>query len=318
MYGVWTIVKDPNEVSKYSGSLYATTFGFSRVVDYALSRFRRIAVTTLHCHTRAIKRLLQPRGSDGDVLIIGLYCNNAPSMWAARYAQRYFNIQVGDVEWVKFREYGWPGYTTIKTKRGVLRIPYLTFWGSGFGQYFYGLGCYLCSGQTNPLADVSLADPWTLLHEPIKRLGGATLVVVRTRRGLEVFEDAVKAGCIEAIEVHPVYAVQDATLLKLSRRVLERRFNEFNEYVLPPSFTTIAYEMLYRVGHFLASREGLWSLLRLYHRVARPLVLKVASVLDHRLQTRWAKVYAYIKLLQKARVPREIYSFARLELNKSS
>jgi len=28
MYGVWTIIRDPNEVNKYSGSLYATTFGF--------------------------------------------------------------------------------------------------------------------------------------------------------------------------------------------------------------------------------------------------------------------------------------------------
>jgi len=121
---------------------------------------------------------------------------------------------------------------------------------------------------------------------------------------LKVFEGAVKAGYIDAIEVDPVYAVQDATLLKLSRRVLRRRFNE---YVLPPSFTTIAHELLYYVGHFLASREGLWFLLRLYHRVVRPLVLKVASALDYRLQTTWAKVNTYIKLLQKAEVPRRIY-----------
>jgi len=204
---------------------------------------------------------------------------------------------------------------TIKTRRGVIRVLYRTFWGSGFGQYFYGMGCYLCSGQANPLADVPLADPWTLPHEPIKRLGGATLVVVRTRRGLGVLEGAVKAGYIEAIEVDPVYAVQDATLLKSSRRVLGGRFNG---YVLPPSFTTIAYEALYHVGRFLASREGLWPLLRLYHRVARPLALRVASVLDHRLRTTWAKVSTYVKLLQRARVPREVYSLAGLEVDEGS
>jgi len=177
------------------------------------------------------------------------------------------------------------------------------------------MGCYLCSGQANPLADISLADPWTLPHEPIKRLGGATLVVVRTRRGLEVFEGAVKAGYIEAVEVDPVYAVQDATLLKSSKRVLGGRFNV---YVLLPGLTTIAYEVLYHVGRFLASREGLWPLLRLYHRVVRPLALRVASVLDYRLRTTWAKVDTYVKLLQRARVPREVYSLAGLDVNEGS
>jgi len=143
-------------------------------------------------------------------------------MWATRYALKYFNIRAEDVERVKFRGRGWPGYTTIETKSGTIQIPYPAFWDSGFGQYFYGLSCYLCSDQTNSLADISLADPWTLPHEPVKRLGGATLVVIRTKRGLEIFEGAVRAGYVEAVEVDPVYAVQDATLLKLSKRVLKR------------------------------------------------------------------------------------------------
>ena len=63
------------------------------------------------------------------------------------------------------------------------------------------------------------------------------------------------------------------------------------------SLTTIAHEMLYHGGRFLASREGLWPLLRLYHRVARPLALKVASILDYRLQTTWVEVNTYIKAL---------------------
>lgn len=92
------------------------------------------------------------------------------------------------------------------------------------------MGCYLCSDQANTLADISLANPWTLPRESIKRLGGATLVVVRTKRGLEVFEGVVRTGYARAVEVDPVYAVQGATLLKLSKRVLKRHANG---YVLP-------------------------------------------------------------------------------------
>ena len=58
-------------------------------------------------------------------------------------------------------------------------------------------------------------------------------------------------------------------------------------YVLPPGFTTIAHELAYHVGHFLASREPLWPLLRAYHRVVAPLAFKAAYLLDHRLKTRW-------------------------------
>ena len=117
-----------------------------------------------------------------------------------------------------------------KTRKGYVRIPFQLFWDSVTDQYFYSLVCYLCSDQANALADVSLADPWTLPHEPIKRLGGTTLAVIRTRRGLEVFEGAVRAGYVEAVEVDPVYVVQYATVLKLSKRILKRRSNR---YMLP-------------------------------------------------------------------------------------
>jgi len=315
-YGLWSIVKDPEDIPKYSGSIYAPTYGFSKVLSYALPKYSHIAVVALPCYVKAIRRLLEHREKNKvDALIIGLYCLNTPSTWATKYALKYFKIDIKDVVSVKFRGRGWPGYTTVMLRNRIIYIPSSTFYGSGLGQYFHSLGCYLCSDHTNSLADVSLADPWTLPHEPIKRLGGATLVVVRTRRGLEVFEGAVKAGYIGAIEVDPVYAVQDTTLLKLSRRVLRRRSNE---YALPPSFTTIVYEMLYRAGRFLASREGLWPLLRLYHRVVRPPALKAASALDYKLQTTWAKVNTNIKLLQRARVPRKIYSLAGLEVNEGS
>jgi len=229
-YGVWTLVRDPVKVCNYSGSLYANTFGFSEVFNHALERFKRIAVTALPCHVKALKKVCEARNRCNDVFVIGLYCNNMPSVWATRYILKFFNIRVEDVEWVKFRGCGWPGYVLVKTRGGHVYIPSPLFWSSGFGQYFYGLGCYLCSDQANTLADISLADPWTLPHEPIKRLGGATLVVVRTRRGLEVFEGVVRAGYIEAVEVEPIYAVQDTTLLKLSKRVLKRCGDG---YVLP-------------------------------------------------------------------------------------
>jgi len=310
VYGIWTIIRSPEDLSKYSGSLYAPVYGSSKILDYALTRFKRIAITAVPCYARAIRRVLESRGRSGDIFIVGLYCNNVPSMWATRYALKYFNINVEDVGRVRFRGCGWPGYTVVETRRGTIRVPFPVLRDSGFGQYFYNVGCYLCADQANASADLSLADPWTLPHEPIERLGGATLVVVRSEGGLNVFRGAVEAGYLYAIEVDPVYAIQDATLLKLSKRAL-RKGVDTDKYVLPPGFTTIAYELTYLVGHLLASRERLWPLLRVYHKKLRSLILKTASTLDYKLQTTWGRINTLIKNAQKTGLPSGFLNLAK-------
>jgi coenzyme F420 hydrogenase subunit beta len=307
VYGMWIIIRNPEDLGKYSGSLYGPVYSPSKILDYALTRFKHVAITAVPCHARAIRRILESRGRSGDVFIVGLYCNNTPSVWATRYALKYFNINVEDVERVRFRGCGWPGYTIVEAKRKIIRIPFPVFWDSGFGQYFYGVGCYLCTDQANVSADLSLADPWTLPHELIKRLGGATLVVVRNEKGLYVLGKAAKAGYLSAIEIDPVYAIQDATLLRLSRKALKKGVDG-DRYVLPLGFTTIAHELTYFIGRFLASREGLWPLLRMYHKTIRSLTLKIASMLDYRLQTTWSRINTLVKNTQKIRLPSKYHS----------
>jgi len=305
-YGVWTILKDLNEINTYSGSLYAPVYGLSKVLNYALSKFRRIAITAIPCHAKAIRRILKLRGRSEDVFIIGLYCNNTPDMWATRYALKYFGIRAEDVEWIKFRGQGWPGYTVIKKKNKTIRIPFLGFWDSGFGQYFYGLGCYSCADQTNVSADISLADPWTLPHEHIKRLGGATLVITRSLKGQKVLESAMNAGYIEAVEVDPVYAIQHTTLLRVSKRVLKK--SRKTEYRLPPGFTTIAHEVLYRVGSFLARKESLWPLLKVYHKVVAPSFSLLSFFLDCKLiKTRWGRIHENMIRIQRLKVSKNAF-----------
>ena len=129
--------------------------------------------------------------------------------------------------------------------------------------------CYLCANQTNTSADLSLADAWSLPHEPIKRLGGVTLVVVRSRKSLKVFESAIRAGYIKAVEIDPVYAILSTT--RLTKKVLVR---SNQGYLLPPSFYSISQELIYHVDSLLASRERLWVLLRLFDKtLARIIIL---------------------------------------------
>jgi coenzyme F420 hydrogenase subunit beta len=233
VYGVWTIVKDPDDLSKFSGSIYAPTYGFAHILRYAMKKFKRIAITAVPCYAKAARSLANSLRYAGDLFIVGPYCNNTPSTHAVRYLGKVFRFDPATVESIKFRGNGWPGYMeiTLKNTRNKIFIPHSKVWDSGFGQYFYGLGCYVCTDPTGTFTDVSLADPWTLSYELIKSLGGATLVIVITPRGLDVFKGAVENGYIKAIAINPIYAIQLMTIFKLTKRVLLR---SNQNYLLPP------------------------------------------------------------------------------------
>jgi len=299
VYGVWTIVKDPDDLSKFSGSIYAPTYGFAHILRYAMKKFRRIAITAVPCYAKAARSLANSLGYAGDLFIVGLYCNNTPSTYAVRYLGKVFRFDPAMVEAIRFRGNGWPGYMELRLKnaRNKVFIPFSKYWDSGFGQYFYGLGCYVCTDQTGIFTDVSLADPWTFSYEFTKSLGGATLVIVRTPRGLDVFKGAMESGYIKAIAINPIYVIQPATIFKLTKRVLLR---SNQNYLLPPSFSSVMHELIYHLGSFLASREKLWGLLKLFHGAPKNILMFVASVLDFKLGTEWSHIVKSIWLLQRA------------------
>jgi coenzyme F420-reducing hydrogenase beta subunit len=303
VYGVYTIIKEPSELPKYSGSLYAPTFGLIKILNYALNKFRHVAVTAIPCQAGVIRSLIKRQKLEEKVLVIGFYCSNTPGINATRYVIKRFDINPDDLESIKYRGCGWPGYTCLKTRIQDIKIPFVSFWHSGFGQYFYfyGLGCYLCTDHTSMFADLSLADPWTLPHEPIKKLGGATLVVARSKKGLKIFEDAIKAGYIKAIEVDPIYSINDSLLFRLAVRALYRHKHAKLPPSLPPSFATIASELTYYFGRFLASNERLWIILRPYNKFIPIIIYTIASFLDSKFRTTWMRIYTDRKFLQEKR-----------------
>ncbi|MCC6004050.1 MAG: Coenzyme F420 hydrogenase/dehydrogenase, beta subunit C-terminal domain [Thermofilum sp.] len=300
VYGVWTVVRQGEELERFSGSLYAPTFGFAKVFDLALRRFGRIAVTAVPCYVEAARRLARLRGREHAVFILGPYCNNTPNVYAVRYALKRFHISAYEVVSISFRGYGWPGFTSIWTSGGVVRISFPIFWDSGFGHYFYGRSCFVCTNPTNVGADLSLADPWTLPareREPFMKLGGATLVVVRSEKGLNLLREASEAGYLVLREVDPIFALPDSVLIKSTARVFADVKNGIS---LSPGVFTILREAAYVFGRALALREGAWPLLSFYHRGVGWL-LSLALLVDEGLGTRWGRVRRGIRRLQSAK-----------------
>jgi len=72
------------------------------------------------------------------------------------------------------------------------------------------------------------------------------------------------------------------------------------------------HELVYHLGSFLASREKLWGLLKLFHGVPRNILMFVASVLDFKLGTEWSHIVKSIELLQRSHSENVSYTIKKL------
>ncbi|MEM4482260.1 MAG: Coenzyme F420 hydrogenase/dehydrogenase, beta subunit C-terminal domain [Desulfurococcaceae archaeon] len=290
VFGRYEVVYDPKELVNYTGSIYAPV-DITKALKEALKKGLRIALVGLPCQIRGLCKSFQhlPHLKDNIKLVLGLYCYNTPSSKAAGYAVKtLLKVNPEKVSRLIFRGHGWPGYAVIATDDGrTLKVPSQILYGSGLGQYFYGESCLVCPDHTAELADISLADPWTYK----RGIGtGKTLVVIRTKLGLETLVRAVELGYLRFEEIPELYAVQYTTLLKKTIKAITKRGFR---YVIPPSITTVLHEVDYLLGSSLARDERLWPLLRLYtkarHYLFRPLV-----TLDYFLKLGFSRVLAKV------------------------
>lgn len=292
--GRYEIVYDSKKLAELAGSIYAPV-DIGDALKEVFSGNLSVALVGLPCLVKGLSRTSQYLRALREKIkvFLGLYCINVPGYGAFEYAAKTaLRINPEEVSQVAFRGCGWPGYTTITLKTGkTIRVPFQVFWSTGFGQYFYGKACFLCGDQTAESADVSFADPWTYQ----RGVGpGKTLVVVRSKVGLDVVEGAVKSGHLvfEELPSH-LYAVQYATLLKKTIRATARESAGQRQHVIPPSITTVLHELDYLVGSYLARKEKLWPLLRTYSRV-NSYLFKPLVVLDHLLKPGFTRVLTKI------------------------
>lgn len=121
---------------------------------------------------------------------------------------------VSDVRLLKslrYRGNGWPGlwtalYRDKNEKDCRSELSYDESW--GFLQKYRQWRCYICPDHTGEFADIAVGDPWYRSIEPGEP--GKSLIVARTKQGLDVIKNAANAGYI-------VLETEDANLLPRSQ-----------------------------------------------------------------------------------------------------
>lgn len=271
-----TIATCEEEVIQATGSKY-TPVSMHEVLYQILHNKdnRKFAFVGLPCHLEGLSKAKKnfPNIDNSIIIKIGLYCNNTPSINATKYILKQNNIDPQKVSSITYRGKGWPGVMNIQLNEGKqLNLPMLKYWESGFGQYFCRKRCVLCVDQTAELADISLADPWSLAESGSINHDdrfGISLVLVRTSTGQNMLNKAFDAGFISLRKVNPETTVQFATFLKKSNKssgsvkfLLGVKSMPRQNYSLPLSLTVTRWLFRYRVNSFLAKNKNTWPLLR--------------------------------------------------------
>lgn len=182
-----TLVSDPSELASAQKSKYCPV-----ALDALLKEIaqRKYGIS----HAQEIVPSLE-----GLIIRIGLFCDRTLSFLAAESLvdrSRMPRDAVQDIIYKDKTYGGWPGDVNIRGQDGQsIRLSNIERLRRK--DVFTPVRCRLCFDRLNVLADLAIGDPWGISEEP----DGASVILARSNRGLELFRDAVSAGAIRASEL---------------------------------------------------------------------------------------------------------------------
>lgn len=129
-------------------------------------------------------------------LAIAIFCAGTPSTRGTLEMLETMGIAPEDVEELRYRGNGWPGKAAVRSRKNPEKPVELTYpesWG-GILQKRRPLRCHLCPDGCGEFADLSCADPWYREIPPDEP--GRSMVLVRTQRGREILQGALREGYV--------------------------------------------------------------------------------------------------------------------------
>jgi len=171
--------------SKFFPSAVAKAFG-SAVTGYGKTK---IAFVGVPCHTRALRKIEAWQHKIGPSLkiAIGLFCFGTFSRSTLLdYLEKEYDIKPSEIKQMHLSN-----QFVIHTAKGIVRIPY-----DKVSEHLLP-SCGVCTDFTSELADISVGGAYPL--------EGWSTVILRTKPGEDVFNEAVEKGVlsIKPIESEP-------------------------------------------------------------------------------------------------------------------
>jgi len=189
------------------------SFDAAAVLDGAGSRYGPVAVLTDFCEIleRAEPFALIAKPCDVTAVrnlgridarvdcymryALTLVCGGASDLRKSEEVLQHFRIHESELALFRYRGHGNPGLTRIETKDGrAFELTYQQLW-EDESKWMIQPRCRICPDAIGLEADIAASDVWPG-GSPAGEDAGFNGIIVRTARGLELYEAAVAAGAL--------------------------------------------------------------------------------------------------------------------------
>jgi coenzyme F420 hydrogenase subunit beta len=151
----------------------------------------------LPCHIQGLYRArkVKPLKEIKSLLTIGLLCGGMSGQEATEWILKRYGIDRDKVKAITcYRGRGFPGKMVVEINGNQeIEIPYLDYYDEYF-ESWRPWRCLLCLDRSSQLADISLGDAW--LPEVMSEPAGTSIIIARTKEGMNLIENAIKDGVI--------------------------------------------------------------------------------------------------------------------------
>lgn len=199
MRSIRQISFDRAQVLEAAGSRYGPV---APLVDFCelLELGRPFALIGKPCDVTAVRNLarIDPRVEKYLRYTLSLVCGGASELGKSQEVLDAFGIQEDQVTLFRYRGMGNPGPTRIETKDDrAIEIGYNDMWADE-GTWRIQSRCKICPDAIGEAADIVASDVWPG-GGPQGEDDGFNGIIVRTRRGVELFDSAVASGALTIV-----------------------------------------------------------------------------------------------------------------------
>ncbi|TPI15832.1 coenzyme F420 hydrogenase [Mesorhizobium sp. B4-1-3] len=188
---------DAASVLEGAGSRYgpaATLVDFNDILD----RGEPFALIAKPCDITAVRNLarIDHRVDEQMRYALAFVCGGASDLTKSEQVLQRFGLSEDELALFRYRGHGNPGLNRIETKDGrAFEISYRQLW-EDEDKWMIQPRCKICPDAIGQVADMAVSDSW-LNGGPAVEDEALNGIIVRTKRGLELFDAAVEAGVLQ-------------------------------------------------------------------------------------------------------------------------
>jgi coenzyme F420 hydrogenase subunit beta len=187
---------DVAAVLENAGSRYGPA---APLVDFCeiLDRSEPFALIAKPCDISAVRSLarLDPRVDRYMRYALTLVCGGASDLTKSEEVLQRFGVREEELTLFRYRGYGNPGPTRLETGDGrAFELTYQQLW-EDEAKWMIQPRCKICPDAVGQGADIAASDVWPG-GGPTGEDEGFNGIIVRTLRGLELYDAAVEAGAL--------------------------------------------------------------------------------------------------------------------------